>query len=147
MKFVLLINLIHVLLKVANSFLLNIAEIKNSMLSWVEHEKKFYNLMVRMVLWIWCRWTEIAVIRTVYFWFSKLTLKAPITTAADDNLFIYFYFSEKTSLEISCESSASRRRFTWIFKTCFLWKKNMNVVCYKFCLAFSGLMQNFHSSR
>ena len=36
-----------------------------------------------------------------------LTLKAPITTAADDNFFIYFfYFSEKTSLDISCESSA-----------------------------------------
>ena len=33
-----------------------------------------------------------------------LTLKAPITTAADN--FFYFYFSEKTSIDISCESSA-----------------------------------------
>ena len=35
-----------------------------------------------------------------------LTLKVPITTAADDIfLFIYFfYFSEKRSLDISCES-------------------------------------------
>ena len=32
-----------------------------------------------------------------------LTLKAPITTAADD---IFFYFSEETSLGMSCESSA-----------------------------------------
>ena len=30
-----------------------------------------------------------------------LTLKTPITTAADDN-----FFSAKTSLDISCESSA-----------------------------------------
>ena len=32
------------------------------------------------------------------------TLKAPITTAADDNfLLFFFYFSEKASLDISCE--------------------------------------------
>ena len=41
---------------------------------------------------------------------NSLTPKAPITTAADDNIFIFFYFlfyfSEKTSLDISCESSA-----------------------------------------
>ena len=36
-----------------------------------------------------------------------LTLKAPITTAANDNFFFFFYYlSEKTSLDISCESSA-----------------------------------------
>ena len=35
-----------------------------------------------------------------------LTLKAPVTTAADDNFFNFFYFTEKTSLVISCESSA-----------------------------------------
>ena len=35
-----------------------------------------------------------------------LTLKAPITTAADENFIYFFYFSEKTSLDISCESSA-----------------------------------------
>ena len=34
-----------------------------------------------------------------------LTLKAPITTAADNNLF-FFFFSEKTSHDISSESSA-----------------------------------------
>ena len=33
---------------------------------------------------------------------SPLTLKAPNTTAAD----IFFFFSEKTSLDISCELSA-----------------------------------------
>ena len=38
---------------------------------------------------------------------SELILKAPITTAADENFFYFiFYFSEKTSLDISCESSA-----------------------------------------
>ena len=36
-----------------------------------------------------------------------LTLKAPVTTAADDN-FIYLFFSEKTNLDISCESSAKQ---------------------------------------
>ena len=37
-----------------------------------------------------------------------LTLKAPITSAADDNFFFifFFYFSEKTNLDISCELSA-----------------------------------------
>ena len=35
------------------------------------------------------------------------TLKPPVTTKADENLlFFLFYFSEKTSLDISCESSA-----------------------------------------
>ena len=33
-----------------------------------------------------------------------LTLKAPITPAADDD----FFFPEKTSLDISCESSAKQ---------------------------------------
>ena len=43
-----------------------------------------------------------------------LTLKAPITTKADDNLFLIFFFffnftfQKKTSLEISCESSAKQ---------------------------------------
>ena len=43
-----------------------------------------------------------------YKYGKELTLKVPITTAADDNFFyfIFFYFSEKTSLDISCESSA-----------------------------------------
>ena len=38
---------------------------------------------------------------------SLTTLKVQITTAADDN-FDFFYFSEKTSLDISCESSAKQ---------------------------------------
>ena len=38
------------------------------------------------------------------FTILPLTLKAPITTAADD------FFSEKTSLNISCESSAWQRK-------------------------------------
>ena len=37
---------------------------------------------------------------------ETLTLKAPITTAADDILKYFFNFSKKTSLDISCESSA-----------------------------------------
>ena len=36
-----------------------------------------------------------------------LTLKAPVTTAADDIL-IFSYFSEKTSLDFPCESSAGQ---------------------------------------
>ena len=37
-----------------------------------------------------------------------LTLKSPVTTAADNNFFLFFfYFSEKTSLDISCKSSAA----------------------------------------
>ena len=41
--------------------------------------------------------------------YLQTTLKAPVTTAADDNSFIFFfYISEKTSLDISCESSAQQ---------------------------------------
>ena len=39
---------------------------------------------------------------------SILTLKVPITTAADDIL-ILSYFSEKTSLDFLCESSAQQQ--------------------------------------
>ena len=39
---------------------------------------------------------------------EPLPLKVPITTAADDNSLTFFYFSEKTSLDISCESSAKQ---------------------------------------
>ena len=39
-----------------------------------------------------------------------LTLKAPITTAADDIHKYFFYcFSEKIGLDVSCESSARQR--------------------------------------
>ena len=38
---------------------------------------------------------------------NSLTLKAPITTVADDILkYFFFNFSKKTSLDISCQSSA-----------------------------------------
>ena len=45
----------------------------------------------------------------------KLTLKAPITTAADDiykyffSVFFFFFFSEKIRLDVSSESSARQR--------------------------------------
>ena len=39
-----------------------------------------------------------------------LTLKAPITTAADDiHKYFFFFFSEKTRLDVSSESSARQR--------------------------------------
>ena len=49
-----------------------------------------------------------------------LTLKAPITTAADDiylfiYLFIFIFFSKKTSLDISYESSASHEISILVF--------------------------------
>ena len=72
---------------------------------------------------------------------SMLTLKAPITTAADDILkFFFFNFSKKTSLDISCESSAWQTihmKYQDLFFF-FFWKIKkikINVVCYKFCLA------------
>ena len=64
-----------------------------------------------------------------------LTLKVPITTEADDNFF--FLFLEKC-LEISCKLSAWQmidikcQDFFFLKKKK---KKNLNVVCYKFCLA------------
>ena len=39
---------------------------------------------------------------------TKLTLKSPIKTAADDSL-EYYTFSKKIRLDISCESSAGKR--------------------------------------
>ena len=38
-----------------------------------------------------------------------LTLKAPITTAADDIHIFFHCFSEKIRLDVSCESSASQK--------------------------------------
>ena len=40
--------------------------------------------------------------------FTNLTLKAPVTSAADGNFFFFFFFSEKTRLAISCELSAGQ---------------------------------------
>ena len=45
-----------------------------------------------------------------------LTLKAPITTAADDILIFFLNFSKKTSLDISCESSAKLVKIRKIFR-------------------------------
>ena len=42
-----------------------------------------------------------------YRW-AAFTLKAPITTKSDDNFDFFFYFQMKTSLDISCESSAKQ---------------------------------------
>ena len=64
-----------------------------------------------------------------------LSLKAQITTAADDNfLSFFFYFSEETSLDISCESSAQQTIHTKCQDLFSLKnkKKNLNAVCYKF---------------
>ena len=41
--------------------------------------------------------------------FYHLTLKAPITTAADDIIFFFHCFSEKIRLDVSSESSARQR--------------------------------------
>ena len=52
-----------------------------------------------------CFHRKIRKISIVCFW---LTLKVPITTTADDNFDFFFYFQMKTSLDISCESSAKQ---------------------------------------
>ena len=67
--------------------------------------------MCRLICLLWAYTSGVflnIVARLIDLPFSLLTLKVPITTAADDN-FLYFFiifFSEKTSLDISCESSA-----------------------------------------
>ena len=63
----------------------------------------------------------------------ELTLKGPVTTAADDNfLFIYLFFSEKTSLDLSCKSSAWHTIHIKCQDLFSLKNKkiNSNVVCY-----------------
>ena len=55
---------------------------------------------------------------------NDLTLKAPITTAADDILkycFFFLIFQRKQFLIFHVNRLPSRR-FTWNIKTCFLWK-------------------------
>ena len=61
-----------------------------------------------------------------------LTLKAPITTAADNIFFIYFffYFSEKTSLDISCELSAWQTIHMKCQDLFSLKNKKKNLECY-----------------
>ena len=67
--------------------------------------------------------------------YLPLTLKAPITTAADNILnffFFFFYFSKKTSLDISCEPSAWQtvhmKYHDMKYQDLFFWKikKNKN---------------------
>ena len=43
---------------------------------------------------------------------AHLTRKAPISTKADDNFDFCTYFQKKTSLDISCESSAKQYTFS-----------------------------------
>ena len=57
----------------------------------------------------------------VYFYNLDLTLKAPITTAADDIHKYFSFFSKKIRLGISCKSSA-RQRIHMNFKPYFLRK-------------------------
>ena len=54
-----------------------------------------------------------------------LTLKAKITTAADDNLLLLFLFSEKISLDISCESSAAKQTIHMKCQDLFSLKKKL----------------------
>ena len=67
---------------------------------------------------------------------ALVNLKVQIATAADDN---FFFFSEKISLDISCELSA----WQTIHMKCqdLLSLKNkkkfLNDVCYKFCFLYS----------
>ena len=65
------------------------------------------------------------------FYESLLTLKAPITTAADNSLEFFFivFFSGKIRLDISCESSA-RLRIHMIYQALFSsTDKSKSVIC------------------
>ena len=74
---------------------------------------------------------------------QKWPLKVPITTAADDffDFFFFLMFLEKTSPDISCESSAWPKQMIHMNSQDLFSlknkkkkkKKNLNVVCYKFC--------------
>ena len=54
---------------------------------------------------------------------SFLTLKAPITTTADDTFVFYFYVLKKIKLDVSCESSA-RQRINMKYQVLFSLKNN-----------------------
>ena len=71
-----------------------------------------------------------------------LTLKAPITTAADDIFFISFYFIylfilffREKSLDISCETIHMKYQDLFSMKKKKKKKKKKDVVCYTFFLA------------
>ena len=74
---------------------------------------------------------------------GALTLKAPITTAADNNFFIYFFlfFRENMSwhfMWIICLADDSHEMSRLVSSKKWKKKKIWNVVCYKFCLAVKG---------
>ena len=72
-----------------------------------------------------------------------LTLKAPITTAADNNFFYYFFlfFRENKSWQVL------GRRFTWNVKTCFLWKiKKKNSECCLLQILLGALRVNVYAN-
>ena len=76
---------------------------------------------------------------------SSLTLKAPITTAADD-IHKYFYcFSEKISLDVSSESSA-RQRIHLNIKPYFLNDKSKEIKCRLLQFLFGALRVKFSKS-
>ena len=78
------------------------------------------------------------VLKVKRYYMILLTIKAPITTVADDIQNFFFYFSEKTSLDIPCESSA----WQMIHKECqdlfSLKKKKKNAVCCSCDWRFNG---------
>ena len=71
---------------------------------------------------------------------ERFTLKAPITTTADDILIFLDKFSEKIRLFISCESSV-RQTIHIKYQTLFSLKKHKKINCrvLQFCLAFYEL--------
>ena len=74
-------------------------------------------------------------------WGQYLTLKAPITTAAEDSLeYFFIFFSDKIMLDISCETSA-RQRIHMKHQTLFTLKdksKNNKSVYCNFAWRFKG---------
>ena len=80
--------------------------------------------------------------RFLYLPVSILTLKVPITTAADNSLEYFFHcFSDKILLDISCESSAWQRihkKDQALFSLKDKSKNNKSVVCCNFAWLFKG---------
>ena len=70
--------------------------------------------------------------------------KLPITTAADDSLKYFCVNFQRKCLGIACESSAKQTIHMKCQDIFSKKKKKINtVVCYKFCLALSGLSGSF----